>query len=215
MKRWLMKNLGWRLLSLAIAIAIWMSVASEPEMATLISVPVQYKEPGNQLEVSSRLVETVQLETRGLAGRLRDLANARTAVILDFSKVTEPGERTFNITRAQTNLPRGVELLRATPAQLRFQFEKRETRTVPVRLRFSGTLPDGLELVSYEAIPATREITGPASKVRRVDDVLTDPIDLSAVRVKNPTAVTTAYISEPQVRFLGAPQVTVRMVLKQ
>lgn len=124
MTAWVKKNLGWRLLSVAIAVLIWMSVASEPEMATLISVPVQYKQPGDDLEVSSRLVETVQLETQGPSGRLRQLAAARPAVILDFSRVKEPGERTFNITQDQINLPRGVELLRATPAQLRFLFEK-------------------------------------------------------------------------------------------
>ncbi|MCU1259674.1 MAG: YbbR family protein [Bryobacterales bacterium] len=214
MTRWLKKNMWWRLLSLAIATLIWMTVASEPEMATLISVPVQYQQPGDDLEVTSRLVETVQLETRGLSGRLRELANSRTAVVLDFSKVTGPGERTFDITRAQTNLPRGVDLLRASPAQLHFQFEQRETRNVPVVLRFVGALPKGTRLKSFEAIPPTKEIVGPSSKVRRVDRVTTDPVDLAVVRVEHPRAETTAYISEPQVRFVSVPQVTVKMVLK-
>ncbi len=215
MRNWLTKNLGWRLLSLAIAILIWMAVASEPEMATLISVPVQYKEPGDDLEVSSRLVETVQLETRGLSGRLRELANSRTAVILDFSKVTQPGERTFNVTREETNLPRGVELLRVTPSQLRFQFEKRVTRTVPVRVRFSGVLAKGLSLESYQAQPAEREVVGPQSQVARVAEVLTDPVDLTAVQPNKAVAATIAFISQPQVRFVGTPQVTVKMVVKQ
>jgi YbbR domain-containing protein len=214
MTRWVKKNFGWRLLSLSIAVALWMSVASEPEMATLISVPVQYKEPEGELEVSSRLVEAVQLETHGLLGRLRDLAASRTAVVLDFSKVNEPGDHTFTITRAQTNLPRGVELLRATPAQLHFQFEVRERRTVPVVVRLSGALAGGAQVASMEALPPTKEIVGPASKVRRVVSVATDPVNLDGVPMGNPSAETTAYISEPQVRFVGDPRVTVKMVLK-
>lgn len=208
MKRWLLKNLGWRLLSLFIAVALWLSVASEPEMATLISVPVQYKEPGDDLEVTSRLVEAVQLETHGLSGRLRDLASSRTAVVLDFSKVTEPGERTFNITRAQTNLPRGVDLLRATPAQLRFQFEKRERKWVPVVIRLYGVVPAGGKMVAY---PASKEIVGPASKVKRVEFVTTDMISTST---RDTATDTTAYIAEPQVRFVTDPRVTVKMVSK-
>lgn len=211
MTRWLKKNLGWRLLSIAIAVALWLSVASEPEMATLISVPVQYKEPGNDMEMISRLVGTVQLETHGLSGRLRDISGSHTAVVLDFSKVTEPGEQTFNITRAQTNLPRGVELLRATPAQLHFQFERRERRSVPVVVRWSGELPGGAKM---EAVPAVKEIVGPSSKVRRVDSVSTDPVNVSVLQAANATAETTAFITEPQVRFVSDPRVSVKMVLK-
>jgi hypothetical protein len=214
MTRWVKKNAGWRVLSISIAVALWMSVASEPEMATLISVPIQYKEPGGDLEVSSLLIETVQLETHGLSGRLRDLAAARTAVVLDFSTVTEPGERTFTVARAQTNLPRGVELLRATPAQLRFVFERRERRWVPVVVRVSGTLPAGITLAGMEAVPATKEIVGPASKVRRVDSVSTDPVNLAGLGLANPGRETIAYITEPQVRFVAGPRVTVKMVLK-
>lgn len=206
MTRWLKKNFGWRLLSISIAVALWMSVASEPEVATSISVPVQYQEPGGDLEVSSHLVESVQLETYGLSGRLRDLAASRTVVALDFRKVTEPGERTFAITRAQTNLPRGVDLLRATPAQLHFQFERRERRWVPVLVRLSNG-----SNAKVEAVPPTKEIVGPASKVRRVAFVSTDPVDLPTA---NRPAQTLAYIAEPQVRFVADPRVTVKMILK-
>ncbi len=89
--KWLIKNLGWRILSLAIAYAIWMSVATEPEMATIVSAPVQYRDAGNNLEVSSALIDHVELETRGPSGLLRNLVNSHTVVILDFGDVKEPG----------------------------------------------------------------------------------------------------------------------------
>jgi hypothetical protein len=102
---WLVKNIGWRILSLAIAYVIWMSVATEPEMATIVSAPVQYRDAGNNLEVSSPLVDHVELETRGPSGLLRNLVNSRTVVSLDFSEVKDPGQRTFTINRTITNLP--------------------------------------------------------------------------------------------------------------
>ncbi|MDQ6675744.1 MAG: CdaR family protein [Acidobacteriota bacterium] len=210
---WLFKNPGWKLLSLVLAIVIWINVATEPEMSTLISVPVQYKEPSANLEVSSRLAETVQLEMRGSSGRLRQLAQSQTAVILDFSKVREPGDRTFSITRAETNLPRGIELLRATPAQVRFHFERSERRTVPVIVNFTGTPPNGLRLGGHRTDPAMEEIIGPESHVRRVLAATTDVIDLGAVNPAKPSVTTEVYLSDPQVRFVGKPRVTVKMVL--
>ena len=45
-------NIGWKLLSLAAAVALWVSVASEPELATLRSVPVEYKGVPDDLEIT-------------------------------------------------------------------------------------------------------------------------------------------------------------------
>jgi len=67
--RWIIKNPGWRLLSLVLAVIIWMNVATEPEMSTFISLPVQFKDPPNGIEVSTRTVESVQVEANGRIGR--------------------------------------------------------------------------------------------------------------------------------------------------
>jgi len=209
--QWLIKNIGWRILSLAIAYLIWMNVAMEPEMATIVSAPVQYRDAGNNLEISSELVDRVELETRGPSGLLRNLSNARTVVILDFSDVKDPGQRTFTITRDLTNLPKGVELLRATPAQIRLTFERRMQKTVPVHVRFVGSLPDGRKMTGYTVDPGTKEIYGPVSQVNRIAAVETDSIDLSSLSLANPSLRVAVFVPEPKVRFVQDPQVTVRI----
>jgi hypothetical protein len=208
---WLIKNLGWRLLSLAIAYIIWMNVATEPEMATIVSAPVQYRDAGNNLEISSELVDRVELETRGPSGLLRNLSNSRTVVILDFSDVKDPGQRTFTITRDLTNLPKGVELLRATPAQIRLTFERRMQKTVPVHVRFLSNLPDGRKMSGFTVDPPTKEIYGPVSQVNRIAAVETDSIDLSSLSLSNPSVRVAVFVPEPKVRFVQDPQVTVRI----
>ncbi len=115
--------------------------------------------------------------------------------------------------RKQT-FPRGVELLRATPAQLHIRFEKTQRRSVPVRVRFSGELPQGLHLLQVDPDPKTKEIVGPASLVSRVDSVSTDPIDLHSLRAETNRVTTTVYTPEPEVRFAGSSRITVNMVVK-
>jgi hypothetical protein len=190
-----------------------MNVATEPEMATIITAPVQYRDAGNNLEISSELVDRVELETRGPSGLLRNLSNARTAVILDFADVKDPGQRTFTITRSSTNLPRGVELLRATPAQIRLTFERRLRKTVPVHVRFLGSLPGGQQILGFVVIPPMEEIYGPASQVERVTAVETDSIDLGSVSRIHSTVRESVFVPEPKVRFSGPPEVTVRIKL--
>ncbi len=210
----MVKNMGWRLTSIAIAYVIWMNVATEPEMATIVSAPVQYRDTRNNLEISSPLVDRVELETRGPSGLLRALSNSRTVVILDFSDVKEPGQRTFTVTRSLTNLPQGVELLRATPAQIRLTFERRMQKTVPVHVRFQSSLPNGREMKGFEIDPPTKEIFGPASQVERISAVETDSVDLSSINLANPQIRVAVFVPEPKVRFLKDPQVTVKIALR-
>ena len=47
----LFQNLGWKLLSLAIAVVIWALVATEPELATFANVRLEYKNLPEGLEI--------------------------------------------------------------------------------------------------------------------------------------------------------------------
>ena len=139
-------NMGWKLISLAAAFFIWMNIASEPELAAILSAPVEYKNYPKDLEISSTIVDSVNVETRGPSGRLRDLTDSRISVVVDFSSVKAPGERTVTLTSAQLNLPRGIQLIRVIPAQLRFHFERRATESLKVEVPYFGpdlTRPDG------------------------------------------------------------------------
>jgi hypothetical protein len=211
----LTQNLGWKLLSLAGAVVLWVSVASEPELATLHTVPVEYKGVPGDLEISSNVVETVFLEMRGPAGRLRDLGDARSAVVLDFSRVHEPGQRTFTIDETNVSLPRGIQLVRAIPAQLRFDFERRVVREVPVQVRLSAP-PPGYQVASYEATPPRLTIVGPESAVGRILSITTDTVDITGVTGPYRTRVNT-YLAEKLVRFddPSSSHVTVQVVVKK
>jgi len=209
----LTKNIGWKLLSLAAAVVLWISVASEPELATLHSVPVEYKGVPDDLEISSNFVETVFLEMRGPSGRLRDMRDTRSAVVLDFTNVRQPGELTFSIDQTNVSLPRGIQLVRAIPAQLRFRFEKRITLQVPVEARLSAPHA-GYEIQSYTVDPPRVTITGPESSVERTKTVVTDPIDISGVVSSQQFRVNT-YLTEAQARFQSSSRVQVKVVVKK
>ena len=208
--QFLTRNLVWKLLSLVVAFFFWLGVAREPDLATIISVPVEYNNFPGGLEISSRITESIAVEARGPAGQLRGLHDSRIAAVIDFSTVNAPGERTFTLTTKQLNLPRGISLIRTIPAQLRFTFEKQLTREVSVSVKFSGTLPQGLSLGEVDVEPKELSITGPESRVRESKDLISDPFDLTAV-TGDSQQILGVYESEPEVRILDAPQVTVKV----
>jgi YbbR domain-containing protein len=207
------RNIGWKLLSLAAAVALWVSVASEPELATLRSVPVEYKGPPDDLEISSNFVEDVVLEMRGPSSRLRDLRDARPAVVLDFSSVHQPGERTFTIDTSNASLPRGIQLVRSIPEQLRFRFERRVTRQVPVDVRLSPP-HDGYAVASVQVTPPVLTVTGPETSVERMRSATSDLVDISGVIASQQYRVNT-YLTEPRARFQSPTQVVVQVTVKK
>lgn len=206
----LTRNFGWKVLSLAIAVAIWGMVASEPEMGTLMPVQLGYKDLPAALEISSEPVSTVQLEVRGPSVLLRE---AHPTVILDMSSA-RPGLHTFPISNGAVNLPRGVRLMRAIPAEVRFEFEPRESREVPVEARFSGEGAGGYEVAHYDVSPSRVEIVGPSRRVSRVERAETDPVDVSAA-VGTYRFRVNAFVNDPYVRFAQPTQVTVTVTMRK
>jgi YbbR domain-containing protein len=210
----LIRNWPWKLLSLAAAAVLWMAVASEPEMATFIRVPVVYKDAPQNLEISSAIETLVRVQVTGVSGRLREASLQPLPVVVDLSSVRAPGSRTFNVDAGNVRLPRGVTFVNAAPAQLHFIFESRATKTVPVIVQWSGILPAGRQLISAQADPAEITIEGPASHVRAVQSISTDPIDLGHLH-DGEVVTTSPFIEEPLVRFRNFRAVHVRVILKQ
>ena len=60
----LTRNTGWKLLSLVLAVLLWLVIVRDPELGTHIDVPVRYLGMPENLVISSDLVN-VRLEIRG------------------------------------------------------------------------------------------------------------------------------------------------------
>jgi hypothetical protein len=206
----LTRNLLWKLVALATAFIVWLNVANEPELATIVSVPVEYNHLPADLEISSDIVETIDLEARGPSGQLRTLHDSRIAAIIDFAGVTAPGERTFTVTTADLKLPRGIVMVRTIPAQLRFKFERRTTRSVAVDVPLSGKLPAGFSVAGVDVDPPQLQIVGPESHVLGSGKLVSDPVDLTNITGDSFQTVS-VYAAEPEVRILDRPQVKVKI----
>jgi YbbR domain-containing protein len=209
----LVHNFWWKLLSVAVAVAIWAVVASEPDLSTFVTARLEFKDLPDDLEISAASAETVSLELRGPSGELRGMVDnrERPEVVLDMSGI-RPGQHTYTIGDGNVKLQRGLRLIGAVPSEVRFDFERHLVRSVPVRVRFSGAPPKGYVVESYTPVPATLQIAGPIDHVARVDFVVTDPVDLSGATGSSEFQVN-AFVDDPYVRFLTSSQVAVKVVM--
>lgn len=126
--RALTRNLGWRLLSILLAVLLWVAVEGEPELVTLQSVPVFYRNVESNLALVADPPAAIRIELRGASDVLSRDNLANVAVLLDLAGLNEPGEKAFPITRANITLPAGVRFVRSDPPELKLHLDRTSKR---------------------------------------------------------------------------------------
>ncbi len=118
------RNLGWKLLSVALAVLLWVAVEGEPVLVTVQAVPVYFRNVEPALALVLNPPNPVRLELRGSADVLGPDNLSNVSVLLDLAGQTEPGEKVFPISRANVSLPAGVTFVRADPPQLMLHIDR-------------------------------------------------------------------------------------------
>ena len=185
--RWVGKRLNQRivgngrlkLFSIAFACGLWLFVNyAERDAEKTLVVPVEFQNLPAQLMINGTRDEYVDLRLRGPRSLLSQLNSKKLR--LDLREV-RPGMASFRITADMLNLPRGVRLIRISPAQVNLSIAQIITRTVPVRLELSGKPPRGYFVKETELNPEKIDVTGPAPQVEKLHVVVTDAVDLSTL----------------------------------
>jgi len=122
--RLLTRNLGWKLLSVVMAVLLWIAVEGEPELVTVQSVPVFYRNVEPSLALVANPPPTVRLELRGPSDVLSRDNLASVSLQLDLAGQSEPGERVFPISRANVVLPAGLNFVRSEPPELKLHLDR-------------------------------------------------------------------------------------------
>ena len=205
------RNLLWKFLALAGSLLLWFAINGANDLTESVSVPVQYRNIPQNLDIGSDLVEQVHLILRGPSLLLSRASTNPSPVVIDLAEAKGAGERTFSISAANVRLPGGVTLERALPGQIRLRLEGRLPKLVHVHVRIEH-VPEGVRATVEEVTPSELTIVGPANRVQSIAEVETDMVD---VRMLPPggRARTIAYAPDPRVSFTTAPIVTVRISL--
>ena len=208
----------WKLLSLVMAAMLWIAVVDEPELTTNVTAAVEFRNLAAGLDLGSDVPDRVVLQLRGPRSRLSIATGPRSAVVLDLSAQTRPGERTFTVQEINLNLPGGISLVRAVPSQIRVVLEHRLLKVVPVTLRFAGPPPAGYRVRWSQVVPESIAIVGPERRVTQIQSVETDAFDFSHLRsaLDQPTEVKlNAFVSDPLVSLASPSQIRARVQLEK
>ncbi|MBM3761994.1 MAG: YbbR-like domain-containing protein [Acidobacteria bacterium] len=202
------ENIPAKLLSILIAFLLWFALVDEPELIETVTVPVEYRNLANNLDLSPDAPNRIQLQVRGARTRLNEVSPDRTNIVLDLTSMSEPSSRTFTIQDNAINLPPTVTLVRAIPSQLRVKLERRMHKDLPVTITYEEPIPSYLKVISSSIKPERIKVVGPESRINMANALATEPISLKDVKSGAPLRVN-VLLTDAELSIVGSPLVTI------
>lgn len=175
------RHLGLKVVAIALATLLWLSVAGEHVVERIMRVPLEFRNIPAELEVVGDPPATVDVRLRGSSGLLSRLEGTDVVAVIDLS-LARPGSRLFHIRSDEVRAPYGVEVAQVVPGTLAIELEKSAKRVVPIVPPLEGDPSPGYVVGGITSDPATVEVRGPESRVRRLAEAITEPVNISGSR---------------------------------
>ncbi|MGA2005078.1 MAG: CdaR family protein [Terriglobales bacterium] len=96
-RRLFLQNLALKMISLLLAIGLWLTVARSTIAEVELNVPIEFRNLPDQLEIDSASFTEAQIRVRGPERVIHRLEPTDVHAEVDLSNV-QPGERTFDLT---------------------------------------------------------------------------------------------------------------------
>jgi YbbR domain-containing protein len=178
MKHAVFKNLGLKITAVLLSILLWIFASSRGLSEISLDVPLEFKNIPPGLELMSYDVKSVSLTIKGQERLIRTIRPTDIRVWIDLSKAKK-GEGIYAINGKNISLPLTVTLKNITPTSVKILLEESVSKTVMVKPIVVGIPERGYYVKSIIVIPKTVDIEGASSKIRKVDKVKTEPLDIT------------------------------------
>jgi len=202
-----------KLLAVAAAVVLWAGVRLDNSGRQALEASVRYLNVPPELEINPDRGGSVTVLVEGPLRRLAELEADGLALQVDCTRFAAGQVSTIDVTAATLGLPTGVRFLKAVPSQVRVELETTAYREVTVIPDLQGVAEAGYQIDYYNVDPAELRVAGPESRIVFTESVSTDPIDLTG-QVGPRTIRTTAYLSDPYLRFVDGSTVEVELSLR-
>ena len=198
---------GLKVVSLILAVLIWLIVSGEQIVERAFRIPLEFTNLPAALELAGNAPNVVDVRVRGSSGALSRLAAGELVAVLDL-KQARSGQRLFHLTGTEVRAPFGIEVVQVTPSSLAITFETSATKEVAISPIVEGQPADGYEVRRITADPKVVLVAGPATAVRETNEAITEPVSV-AHATETVTEVVNVGVADPAVRLRSAQSVRV------
>jgi YbbR domain-containing protein len=174
------KNLGLKLAALLVAFVLWAAAQGFQSVELSIDLPIAFSDTPDSVVVVGQSVSEVNLRLKGSRAALRYAEEELSTFPISLVGL-EPGTREFVVDAESLPLPRGAEVVARSPSKVELRIEPVIRKRVRVRADVVGEAPEGYSVQGVEVVPREVMLEGARSRLRRMREVSTRSIDVSAL----------------------------------
>ena len=195
------RDLWLKVVSVCLAVLLWMTVAGDPVVERGLEIPLEFENVPIGLKIAGDPPDTVSVRVRGNSRVVGRLDSAEVAAVLDLGE-ERPGRRLFDMFAGRVDVPSGVEITSVVPATITLLLEREGTpRMVPVVPNIEGSPADGMVVGRIRAEPATVEVIGPETSLAELREAFTEPVSIAGATRNIETEVTVG-VEDPALRLV-------------
>lgn len=169
-------HFGLKIVSVAFAVLLWFMVSFQRAAVERgLRIPLELQNLPPNLEIVEPPQEAVDVRVRGAADLLGRMVPGDLVATVDLSSA-QAGRRLYHISLDRGQAPFAVEVTQIAPSSVAIRFEQSATRVVPILPSVEGEPAPGFIVGEITSQPATVEVVGPESVVRRVEEAITEPL---------------------------------------
>jgi YbbR domain-containing protein len=176
LRRIFVENLGLKIVSLVLAITVFVLVRGEKDAQSGSFVKVIYSYPSDRVLVTDT-PDRVRLLVRGPWTRINRFKERDLDPIRVDLGTAASGE--FKFQDDMIKLPQGVRVVSFNPPSVKLEFEPRVTRAIPVAPSLEGAPAAGYKVEGTEVEPSDASVTGAQSVLATITHVGTDLVRIS------------------------------------
>jgi YbbR domain-containing protein len=177
------RNFGLKVLAVALASLLWLTVAGQHVVERSLRVPLEFRNLPKGLEILGNTPDTIDVRVRGSSAVLTRLQPGDIVAVLDVSGA-RTGSRLFQVRADEVRAPFGVEVEQVVPSSLALELERAARRQVPIVAALYGQPAPGYVVGTKTVVPASVEIIGPESRVRQIAEATTEPVPVKDARTR-------------------------------
>jgi YbbR domain-containing protein len=209
LRRLASRNLGLKVVALALAVAAWWFVAGESKVLVSFTVPLEIRSVPKGLTMTNKPERQVEVRLSGPSSLLSGMRPTEITAGVDLS-AARAGRQYFTLDDRAVKVPSGIKVQRIFPPSIEVILDRTERRTVPVSARIGGGAAVRRRVANVEIDPPSVEVEALPEEFSRMQVVYTEEVVPERTEGTH-SAIARVETREPHAKIVGDPNVRVKI----
>jgi len=175
------KNPTLKVISLVLAIILWLFVKSTSEGEVGLQVPLEFFRCPSNLIVTQVSEDAIQVRIMGHLSQVERLSAGEGKARIDLSNA-KAGTNTFAISADNFVIPKTLKITQISPSSIKVELDRVMGKVVRVKAAVKGEPAPGYRVARIVVDPPSIKLWGARSHLAGLKEVSTEEIDISGLK---------------------------------